>query len=64
MIFDCGVTVLLNMASSSSIFAVLCHWIPISTNRYTVAMAEKVNYIEIKLRIYIFNDCDNSGGES
>ena len=62
--FGCGVTVLQNMASSSNIFAVLHHWIPGSTNRHTIAMAEKVNYNENKLRICIFNDYHNSGGES
>ena len=48
----------------SSIFAVLRHWIPRSTNHHTIAMAEKVNYNENKLTICIFNDCDNSVGES
>ena len=41
--FGCGVTVLQNMVSSSNIFAVLCHWIPGSINRHTIAMAEKAN---------------------
>ena len=62
--FGCGVNVLQNMASSSNIFVVLRHWIHRSNNRHTIAMAEKVNYNENKLRICIFNDCDNSGGES
>ena len=62
--FGCGVTVLQNMASLSNIFAVLRHWIPGSTNRHTIAMTEKVNYNENKPRICIFNDCNNSGGES
>ena len=62
--FGCGVTVLQNMASSSNIFAVLYHWIPGSTNRHTIAMAEKVHYNENKPRICIFNDSDNSGCES
>ena len=60
----CGATVLQNMASLSNIFAALCHWIPGSTNRHTIAMAEKINYNENKLRICIFNDCDNSVGKS
>ena len=62
--FGCGVTVLQNMASSSKIFAVLCHWISGSNNCHTIAMAEKVNYNENKPGICIFNECDNSGGES
>ena len=53
-----------NMASLSNIFAVLCHWIYGSTNCRTIAMAEKVNYNENKPKICIFNDCDNSDGES
>ena len=62
--FGCGVTVLQNMASSSNIFVVLRHLIPRSTNRHTIAMTEKVHYNENKPRICIFNDCNNSGGES
>ena len=58
MMFGCGVTVLQNMASLSNIFVVLRHWIPGSTNRHTIAMTEKVNYNENKLRICIFNDFD------
>ena len=60
--FGRGVIVLQNMASLSSIVVVLRYWIPGS--RHTIAMAEKVNYNENKARICIFNDCDNSGGES
>ena len=52
------------MASLSSIVVVLHHWIHGSTNHHTIAVAEKVNYNENKPRICIFNDCDNSGGES
>ena len=52
------------MASLSNIFAVLHHWIPRNTTRHTIAMAEKVKYNESKSKICIFNDCDNSGGES
>ena len=52
------------MASLSKILVVLHHWIPGSTNHYTVVMAEKVNYNKNKLRICIINDCDNNVGES
>ena len=52
------------MASSNNIVVVLRHWVHGSTNHHTIAMAEKVNYNENKLRICIFNDCNNSGGES
>ena len=62
--FGCGVTVLQNMASLSNTFVVLRHCIPGSINHHTIAMTEKVNYKENKPRIYIFNDCSNSGGES
>ena len=62
--FGCGVIVLQNMASSSNKFAVLCHWIPGSTNRHTITVAEKVYYNENKPRICIFNDSDNSSCES
>ena len=62
--FGYGVTVLQNMASLSNVFAVLRHWISGSTRRHTIAMTEKVNYNENKPRICIFNDCNNSGGES
>ena len=62
--FGCEVIVLQNMASSSNIFVVLHHRMPRSTNHHTTAMAEKVNYNESKPRIFIFNDCDNSGSES
>ena len=62
--FGCGVTVLQNMASLSNIFVVLRHWIPGSTNHHTIAMTEKANYNKNKPRICIFNDCNNSGGES
>ena len=41
--FDCGVTVLQSMLSSSNIFAVLHHWIPGSINRHTIAVVEKAN---------------------
>ena len=47
--FGCGVSILQNMAGSSNIFVVLCHWI-------TGGKTEP--------RIFIFNDCNNSGGES
>ena len=63
-LFGCGVTVLQNMASLSKILVVLHHWIPGSTNHYTVVMAEKVNHNNNKLRICIINDCDNNVGES
>ena len=53
-----------NIASSSNIFMVLRHWIPRSTNPHTIAMAEKANYNENKLRVCVFNDCDHSGSES
>ena len=56
--------ILQNMASSNNIFEILCHWIPRVTNHHTIAMAEKVNYNKNKPRICIFNDCDNSVGES
>ena len=52
------------MASLSNISAVLHHWIPRNTTRHTIVMAEKVKYNESKSKICIFNDCDNSGGES
>ena len=42
----------------------LRHWIPGSTNRHTIAMAEKVNYNKNKLKMCIFNDYNNSGSES
>ena len=45
-------------------FAGLRHWIPRSTNCHTIAMIEKVNYNQTKPRICIFNDSNNSGGES
>ena len=60
--FDCGVTVQQNMANSNKIFW-FCHWISASSNSHTIAMAKKVNCNENKLRICIFNDCDNSGSE-
>ena len=58
----CGVTVLQNTASLSGLVVVLHHWINGSTNRHTIAMAEKVNYNKNKPRIYILNDCDSSDG--
>ena len=63
--FGCGVTVLQNMANLSKRFVVYFIGSPkVLTNRYTIAMAEKVNCNENNLRICIFNDCDNSGSES
>ena len=56
MMFGCGVTVLQNMVSSNKIFMVLGHWTSGSTNHHTVAMVEKVNYSEKKLRIPVCND--------
>lgn len=47
-----GVTVLQNMAKSSKIFVILHHWILGSTNRHTVAMAEKVCKLK---RISVYN---------
>ena len=64
MMFGCGVTVLQYMLSSSNISVVLHHWIPRSTNRHTIAMAEKENCNKKKLRICVFNDYDNNDGES
>ena len=64
MMFGCGVAVLQYMLSSSNMSAVLHYWIPRSTNRHTIAMAEKENCNEKKLRICVFNDYDNNGGES
>ena len=60
----CGVTVLQNMEVQVKVFAVLRHWIPGSTNRYTIAMAEKANCNEKKSRICVFDDYNNNGGES
>ena len=60
MMFGCGVIVLQNIVSSSKIFMVLDHWTSGSTNHHTVAMAEKVNYNEKKLRILV---CNNSSDE-
>ena len=51
-------------AKHGNIFAVVSHWIPGSTNHRTIAMTKKVNFNKIKPRVCIFNDCDNSGGES
>ena len=62
--FGYGVTVLQNMVSSSNMFAVLHHWIPGSTNRHTIAMAEKANCNEKKSRICVFDDYNNNGSES
>ena len=64
MMFGCGVTVQQNIAGLSNIIVVLHHWILGSTNRHTIAMTEKVNYNKNKPRIFMFNDCDKSGGES
>ena len=47
-----------------NIFAVLRHWTPGSTNRHTIAMAEKVNCNEKRSRICVFDDYNNNGGES
>ena len=52
------------MVSSSNIFAVLHHWIPESTNCHTIAMAEKETCNKKMVRISVFNDYDNNGGES
>ena len=63
----CGVTVLQNMASSIKQHNYLWFYIigsPEVPNRHTVAMAEKVKYNKNKLRICIFNYCNNSGSES
>ena len=62
--FGCGVTVLQNMVSSSNVFAVLHHWIPVSINHHTIAVAEKANCDEKKSRICVFNNYNNNGGES
>ena len=62
--YACGATVLQNMVSSSNIFAVLRYWIPGSTNRHTIAMAEKAYCNDKKSRICIVNDYDNDGSES
>ena len=43
-----------------NIFAVLCHWIPGSTNRHTIPMVEKVNCNEKKSRICVFDDYNNN----
>ena len=52
------------MVSSSHIIAVLRHWIPGSTHCHTIAMAEKATCNKKKVRISVFNDFDNNGGES
>ena len=54
--FGCGVTVLQNLANVRGRVVVLCHGIHGSTNRHTIAIAEKVNYNANKPRICIFND--------
>ena len=45
-------------------FVVLHHWIPGSTNRHTIAMAKKANCNDKKSRICVFDDYNNTGGES
>ena len=44
------------MVSSSNTFALLHYWIAGSTNNLTIAVAEKANYNQKELRIYVFND--------
>ena len=62
--FGCVDTVLQNMASSSNTLPVSRHWIPRSTNQYTIAMAEKANCNENQSTIFVFNDYNNNGVES
>ena len=62
--FSCGVIVLQSMVSSSNIFVALCHWIPGSINRHTIAEVEKANCNGKKSRFCVFNDYNNNGVES
>ena len=64
MMFGCGSTNLQNVTSLRSLFAVLNHWIPESTNHHKITMAEKLDYYKIKPRICIFIDYDYSGDTS
>ena len=43
-----------------NIFAVLCYWIPGSTNHHTIPMAEKANCNKKKSRICVFDDYNNN----